>query len=278
MIFHILNKLKYNLIWDIDFIGNKSLSFIDKLSYLLRKYYSILINKRKIIFLSNEFNYDKRLSPALLPTYIKEIDDLSSNLQIDNLKTVLDIGSNIGQWAFTLKSKYPHLHVYSFEPIKEVYQILKKNTLPFKNWKSFNYALDLKEGKRNIYSTALTSTEASFFKENLKNRPNEKIKENEIKTILLDKKTLSKLNIPKNIDLVKIDVEGAEKEVVSSLKGIEINFLYIEVSLTRRGLDLNGLQDLLLHKLGKSSKIIFFKKRGSDSPCMDCLLKLENAK
>jgi len=64
-----------------------------------------------------------------LENYTKEISDIDKVINLSQIKNVIDVGANIGQFSFTLKSLYPRICISSFEPNKEIYSILTKKLL-----------------------------------------------------------------------------------------------------------------------------------------------------
>lgn len=46
--------------------------------------------------------------------------------KIDKIKTIIDIGSNKGQFSILAKSHFPNTKIYSFEPQKKYLNIQKK--------------------------------------------------------------------------------------------------------------------------------------------------------
>jgi len=130
-----------------------------------------------------------------------------------NPKVILDIGANIGITSVYLTNRFPNAKIFSFEPLLENYDILKKNTENYKNIKVFNFGL----GKKNETLDIFLSDDSenfgggSFFPEaggvsDIKVRC-------EIRNI---QDALIELNI-KEIDLIKIDTEGAEFDILTSL-------------------------------------------------------------
>ena len=130
-----------------------------------------------------------------------------------NPKVILDIGANIGITSIYLINKFPNAKIFSFEPLLENYDILKKNTENYKNIKVFNFGL----GKKNETLDIFLSDDSenfgggSFFPE-VGGTSNRKVK-CEIKNI---QDTLLELDV-KEIDLIKIDTEGAEFDILTSL-------------------------------------------------------------
>ena len=92
----LLKKIKLNFKFDYYLLSANNISLIEKILFFFRKYLSILTNKRKIKYLGSQFQYDSRLTPALLETYPKEISDLNKIIKLKEIKSVLDIGANIG--------------------------------------------------------------------------------------------------------------------------------------------------------------------------------------
>ena len=130
-----------------------------------------------------------------------------------NPKVILDIGANIGITSVYLANRFPTAKIFSFEPLFENYEILKKNTENYKNIKVFNFGL----GKKNETLDIFLSDDSenfgggSFFPE-VGGVSNRRIK-CEIKNI---QDTLLELDV-KEIDLIKIDTEGAEFDILTSL-------------------------------------------------------------
>jgi|GEM_PF-5552666 len=61
-------------------------------------------------------------------------DEISPNV-------IFDIGGNIGITAIWLAEKYPAARIYSFEPVAENFEILKKNVEPYSNINAYNFGL-----------------------------------------------------------------------------------------------------------------------------------------
>lgn len=123
-------------------------------------------------------------------------------------KLILDCGGNIGCAAFYFANKYPTAQIYSIEPEKNNFLLLQYNTFLYKNVHSINSALwgkpafigvkkedDYNELGFTVFETTAENPEA-------------------MRTI-----TVAKLLAASGfdeIDILKIDIEGAEKEVFAA--------------------------------------------------------------
>jgi len=74
---------------------------------------------------------------------------------------------------------------------------------------------------------------------------------------------ITKLNIPKEFDLVKIDVEGSELEVLESLNKIKFKYLYIE------SVNGNNLVEIIDKVRNRNPKLISFRDN------LNLLLRME---
>lgn len=143
--------------------------------------------------------------------WLKELD----------IRTVIDVGANVGQSALIFYGIFPQSFIYSFEPIKNCYEKLEENLKSFQNHKSFNLALGSKKEKSVIYLNEFNPSSSLLRMNEL----HKNVFPFTINTIeeSIDVDTLD--NIFHNIDLaknilLKIDVQGFEKEVL--LGGQEI--------------------------------------------------------
>jgi len=272
-----MNKILDTLKYDLEIFKTPNLKITSKIVLLIRKYVAVLLNKREIIYLGKKFYYDGRFSPIPLQMYPKEIAFLNKYIDLKKINNILDIGANIGQFSFTLKSFYPNINPCCFEPNKEIFSLLQKNMSYFGNVRLFNYGIG-KEGKREFYFSPSSSGLGSFYIENVHQFGHKKdVKKIEIINIGLNDRKLKELKVPNKFDLIKIDVEGAEIEVLESLKGITCEYLFLEVSVNRKGkVDIEETKRTIRRVFNKNPISLCFKQFSKDSPSVDYLFKLEN--
>lgn len=118
--------------------------------------------------------------------------------KVKNDMVIVDAGANCGLTAWYFKDVAKM--IYAIEPSKIHYEALVKNTKDLTNVKTFNMALSCQNAKETLYSHDGGEVPESFW-------GNGKIEE-VVETIALD--TFMENNNIDHIDLLKIDIEGAE--------------------------------------------------------------------
>lgn len=150
---------------------------------------------------------------------------------------ILDIGSNIGISILYFKNLFPKSTIQAFEPDPNTFDILSAN---IDNWKLNNVVLNNKAVyNRNDYINFYSegSMMGSIIDFKTAKSTNHKIECIDINDIVKDK-----------IDFCKIDIEGAEVEVIKSLgnKVALIDNLFIEYhSYENSKIDLSTLLGIL---------------------------------
>ena len=152
--------------------------------------------------------------------------------QIDQIKTIIDVGSNKGQFSLLGSSIFPAAKIYSFEPqIK--YLNLQKIILEGKKVKYFNFGLGNIKKKTNFYITNREDS-SSFLKPT-------QIKMDKYKTKQIQKISITKLDEIikkseiKRPSIMKLDVQGYELEVLKGSKKLlkNIDFIITEISFKK---------------------------------------------
>lgn len=138
--------------------------------------------------------------------------------------TVLDIGANVG--LFSLYAQDEKNKVYALEPTPTHFELLKKITAPYKTVKPFNIALSPIDGEITFYLSDENSTMNS-----INNKYGKAINVNGVR---LD--TFIKENKIKNIDFIKLDIEGSEmlaltEEIIGNVKDV-VKVWFIEAHAT----------------------------------------------
>mgnify|MGYP001202108224 FL=1 len=163
----------------------------------------------------------------------KRLIKFLKNYKID---LIIDIGSHKGEFIKNIIKYINFQKAYTFEPQKEIFDILKKNLINDNRILHNNLGISDKVGKKKIIINKLTSTstmskldESSYFLK-LKNFL---IKQKKIKEIY-DVETTTVDDYFKGLNLqntlLKIDVEGHELNVLEGSKNTikKIDFVLIE--------------------------------------------------
>ena len=75
------------------------------------------------------------------------------DVNIKNGGTVIDIGANIGVFGIRLSQKNPNIHIHCFEPIPDIYKVLKKNSELHSNKYFQTYMMGLSNTNKELNFT-----------------------------------------------------------------------------------------------------------------------------
>lgn len=137
---------------------------------------------------------------------------------------VLDIGANIGATSVLLSMLYPSARIYAFEPDLENFKLLELNTRNKPNVFIFNYGLGQVDGQfplfksndpKNLGGFSLYHSEGTSLEHNFI----------EVRSI---KEVIKEFSFDE-IDLVKIDCEGAEYSILTNMDCSKIKFIVGEL-------------------------------------------------
>lgn len=186
-----------------------------------KKFYKVKINGKKI-------NYDSKYATKsfLVAAYDFYNETRRSSIFLKE-PIIIDVGANIGQYLFAIKALVPDAKVYSIEADPLIYKILKENASQLTNVKVYKKILSDKIGCINFYICKKFSTWSTLIKpENITFYRKTKV------NVVDGDRLFSRL---KSIDLLKIDVEGAEWQVLNGFKKTlrKTNYILIELSISR---------------------------------------------
>ena len=198
----------------IDFIYNIALIFRNKLKLsplnqinLLASYFSMVIFKTKR-YKSYSFNYINFNYFLGLFSHRFIRNDYYFYSQ-SPCPTIIDCGANIGDSVLYFKDLYPNSKIIAIEPDKLTFNVLRSNLITnnIKNTSILNKAVSNKQGVLTFYmnnSDPTTGTMSLMAERGNKD------------TIKVKSIKLSKL-INEKVDLLKLDIEGAEIIVLKEL-------------------------------------------------------------
>tara|TARA_B100001287_G_scaffold119619_1_gene100794 strand:+ start:393 stop:1079 length:687 start_codon:yes stop_codon:yes gene_type:complete len=169
----------------------------------------------------------------LLVSFIQKLNFLITYIfqknfsEIEFLKMILkdeavivDIGSNLGNFISTLKKINKKTTIYSIEPNIDLINFQKKKFKKEKNIKFFNIGIDSNNRIAKFYIRKPVS-HSSLLDSHPDEEFNEVVSTSEVEVETLDS-FIEKHNVNK-ITLLKIDTEGLDYEILTSLKILLLN-------------------------------------------------------
>lgn len=155
----------------------------------------------KQIFINKEYNFPVNINPKL----------------------IIDGGANVGYASLFFANKFPNAKILAIEPEDSNFEVLKTNTVKYKQIKPIQAGLWHKNV--NLKITGTEWGKCGFMTGEAGPDDNKNIKAITIDEILRESKH-------KEIDILKLDVEGAEKEIFSENYDSwlsKVNILIIEL-------------------------------------------------
>ncbi|MFD9406489.1 FkbM family methyltransferase [Streptomyces sp. NPDC059989] len=135
------------------------------------------------------------------------------------VRTVVDLGSNIGLSSLYFSMQFPEARVVCVEPVADSVEILRLNAeRNGLDWRIEEAAIAAREGTATLYpngwwASSSTTPAVAKAREALAHRPEHalRLEHRQVRTlpvsVLLDRHGL------RSVDVMKIDVEGAEEEI-----------------------------------------------------------------
>lgn len=158
------------------------------------------------------------------------------HLVTEKAPTIVDVGAHKGESVFFYKKIFPQAKMFCFEPNEENFHLLRQNIANYSDCKAYNIGLSDEEGNVSFFLNKLSHL-GSLKKVNTSSKdslgfaadaPND-VHEITVSTLDLffQRESLQKINI------LKIDVQGAELEVIKgaieSIKNTDL--IVIEINL-----------------------------------------------
>ena len=142
---------------------------------------------------------------------------------VTDVETIFDIGANVGAASVYFAVSYPEAKVYAFEPGSQPFSLLRQNVAPFANVSAFSFGLYGYEKKTVLYHGCGDSVESSVHPTE---RTSSECEEIELRSPL---NFLHERGVTQ-IDILKVDTEGCELPILSSLQKYlpKVKVLYVE--------------------------------------------------
>jgi len=181
------------------------------LKFAFTKVFKIKTEKDAIMGFVVEYDDFKSFFDMYIDLFIHSVYMLPKVESSEKI-VIADCGANIGLSIFFFKHFFPNSKIFAFEPDKDIFRILEKNVRSnnLSNVKLYNKAVG--SDKRNIKFYSSSGCGGSQGNTIYKDLAHSK----GFKESIVEEITLSSLNL-KMIDVLKIDVEGAEGIIFEDL-------------------------------------------------------------
>lgn len=132
-------------------------------------------------------------------------------LRPDEVKTVLDIGANVGATALYFSHIFPNAQIYAFEPAPDNFAVLERNIANSKRIRGFNFGLGAADAALELYHS---DNPVNFGGYSLHPTGSDTSKKVQIQVRNVAT-VLAELSL-ENVDVVKVDTEGAEWDILTA--------------------------------------------------------------
>ena len=159
------------------------------------------------------------------------------NLNDLNIRCVIDVGANVGQFGLDVRRHGFDGLIVSYEPVQKSFGFLSQTIKQHQPWKAFQLGLGEVESERLINISGNDGLSSSLLKMgsmHLENFPDSATVSQQTISISTIDKQLEILGIRPQELLLKLDVQGFEAEVLkgASKSLSKIPLCYLEVSIT----------------------------------------------
>lgn len=140
------------------------------------------------------------------------------------IESIFDVGANVGQSARKFRDAFPEANIYCFEPVRDLFQELRRGVTGDSHVQCFQVALGCALGIGKIYLTDHSTTSSLIEPET--SRGFEEVQIDTVDSFCAEHGI-------ERIDLLKVDAEGFDLEVLKGaaplLSSARVAFVLVEV-------------------------------------------------
>jgi FkbM family methyltransferase len=142
---------------------------------------------------------------------------------VSEVKTVLDIGANIGAASVFFATSYPGATIYALEPASSPFGLLQQNVGTLANVRAFDFGLFSETTSSSLYRGRNDSVESSIFPTARTEEEQESVQLHSAPEFLAEQGLES-------IDILKLDTEGCEVPILRALRPYipAMKLIYVE--------------------------------------------------
>ncbi len=147
-----------------------------------------------------------------------------------DIRTILDVGAHVGEFASAARVMFPQAMIYSFEPLPEAFRRLQKR-MQSARWRGFPVALGERAGEIVLHESAYTASSSilPMSETHAREFPWTRVK-GQVRVPMKRLDEMGLTLVPRV--LLKIDVQGYELPVLRGAEGVlaNIDVCLIEIS------------------------------------------------
>lgn len=231
--------IKSSIALDFKFLSVSDWSWSKKSEFIFKKYQEIFLlnsglkkfklGENFLLLFGKKIYYDSLYGLAGYQSMLARPQKMIKDAQIPRVKTIIDVGANVGFFSLMARGNFPRAKIYALEPIPQTFTCLGKNFNGPRD-KIFNLALGKRSGSEKMVFDRLNSATSHFLEKE------GRIKEKTTEIINVKIQTLDKFcteNKINQIDILKIDTESFEADVLrGAQKSLErTRYLHLEISI-----------------------------------------------
>lgn len=223
---------------DVALLRTPVIPFVSRVRLLFRRYGAVALNRRSIRYLGHEFSYENRFEPFLMPSYLELVQLLRDRAGLASARTILDVGGNVGQFGAAVTWLNPGVRIWSFEPSPVALPLIERNAARTGagRWTVHPFGIASNAREVDLWFVPGKSSQGSVHATNATHGLIGGTATSVVVTLRpLDASAARENGVPAEVDIVKVDVEGAEREALRGLAGVRWHFLLLEISQEREG-------------------------------------------
>jgi len=188
-----------------------------------------------------------------------ELEDMCLFLR-NKQPVIFDVGANEGQSVFKFSQKFPQSKIYSFEPSKNAFSILKDKTSHLKNVSLMNFALGAHNHKM-AFNEHKSSVMSSFLEAD-KIVDNDILEVYSVEIMTMDNFYEDLFKRDSHIDILKIDTQGYDLEVLKGaemlLKSNKIGLIYLELNFGKMYKNQSSFPEIFQYLIDNRFSLVSF--------------------
>jgi len=228
--------VKSSLALDIGLLKVSRWPVFKKFQFIYIKYIEILclylgirkfnLGKSFVNLFGRKVFYDSPYGIAGFQSMLVRHQKMILENNITDVRTVLDIGANVGFFSMMIKDLFPDVNIYAIEPIPQIFRCLKKNLSGNKD-KVFDLAISDKNGEESMsFNECESAISHVVDTSDLTSLNVIRVKTRSLDDFVLEQEIT-------NIDILKVDTENYEAKVLEGAKDTLkiVKYLHIEIGI-----------------------------------------------